>query len=177
MNSAIQHAPPAARPRQLAVGLADRVLSTDVNSLLITFALGSCLGISLWDPIAHVGGLLHLMLPESSTNPEKAVSQPFMFADTGVPRFFKEAYALGAEKSRLVVCVAGGAALGVPGESCFQIGLRNIASLRKLFWKNGVLIHAQETGGRTPRTMSIHVGTGEVTLKTDTGTRILAQGK
>ncbi len=177
MNPVIQHAPPAVRPRQVAVGLADRALSTDVNSLLITFALGSCLGVSLWDPIAHVGGLLHLMLPESSTNPEKGVTQPFMFADTGVPRFFKEAYALGAEKARLVVCVAGGASLGVPGESCFQIGQRNIATLRKLFWKNGVLIHAQETGGRTPRTMSIHVGTGEVTLKTDTGTRILAQGK
>lgn len=170
-------AQPPGRPRQLAVGLADRALSRDVNSLIITFALGSCLGVSLWDPVANVGGLLHLMLPESSTNPEKAEAQPFMFTDTGVPRFFKEAYAMGAEKARLVVCVAGGAALGVPGESCFQIGQRNIASLRKLFWKNGVLIHAQDTGGRTPRTMSIHVGTGEVSLKTDAGTKILAQGR
>jgi chemotaxis protein CheD len=176
-TAAVAYQPPAGRPRQLAVGLADRALSTDVSSIIITFALGSCLGVSLWDPVAHIGGLLHLMLPESSTNPEKAAIQPFMFADTGVPRFFKEAYALGAEKSRLVVCVAGGAALGMPGESCFQIGQRNIAALRKLFWKNGVLIHAQETGGRTPRTMSIHIGTGEVSLKTDTGTRTLAQGK
>lgn len=168
---------PAVRHRQLTVGLADRALSKDLEMNLITFGLGSCLGITLWDPVAQLGGLMHLMLPESSTNPDKAVQQPFMFVDTGVPRFFKDAYAQGADKSRLVVCVAGGAALGVAGESCFQIGQRNIAALRKLFWKNGVLIHAQDTGGRTPRTMSVHIGTGEVTLKSDTGTKILAQGR
>jgi len=169
--------PAPQRGKQISVGLADRVMSTDPSALLITFALGSCLGVTVWDPETHVAGLLHLMLPESSTNPEKAITQPFMFADTGVPRFFKDAYALGGQKSRLVVCVAGGAALAMPGESFFQIGQRNIAALRKLFWKNGVLIHAQEMGGHTPRTMSIHVGTGEVMLKTDSGTKILAQGR
>lgn len=161
--------------RQVSVGLADRFVTSDVNTQIITYALGSCLGITVWDPERHVAGLLHLMLPESSVNPEKAANQPFMFVDTGVPRFFKDAYALGADKARLVVCVAGGAALGTPGEGSFQIGQRNIAALRKLFWKNGVLIRGQDTGGRTPRTMSINVGTGEVTLKTDSGTKILSQ--
>ena len=170
-------AEPVTRTRQHCVGLADRALSRDQDDLLITFALGSCLGVTIWDPASHVGGLLHLMLPESSTSADKAATHPFMFVDTGVPRFFKEAYALGAAKERLVVCVAGGAALGMPGEGCFQIGQRNIAALRRLFWKNGVLIHAHEMGGRTPRTMSIHVGTGEVALKTDAGLKLLTQGR
>lgn len=162
--------------RQVAVGLAERHVTNDVHATIITYALGSCLGITLWDPERRIGGLMHLMLPDSNVNAERAASQPFMFVDTGVPRFFKEAYALGAEKSRLVVCVAGGATLGAPGESCFQIGQRNIAALRKLFWKNGVLIRGQDTGGRTPRTMSINVGNGEVTLKTDAGIKIMSQG-
>ncbi len=162
--------------RRTTVGLAERALSRSRDDTLITFALGSCLGITIWDPHTSVGGLIHLMLPDANTNPEKASAQPFMFVDTGVPKFFKEAYALGAEKSRLVVCVAGGAALGVAGESSFQVGQRNLAAVRKLFWKNGVLIRAQETGGSTPRTMSLHVGTGEVVLRTDTGMRTLFSG-
>lgn len=170
-------AEPAPKPaRQRVVGLADRALSNDEAETIITFALGSCLGVTIWDPVAKVGGLVHLMLPESSTNPDKGASQPFMFIDTGVPRFFKEAYAMGATKERLIVCVAGGAALQVAGESTFQIGARNMTALRKLFWKNGVLISAQETGGSSPRTMSLNIGSGEVALKTDSGSRVLSQG-
>lgn len=163
--------------RQRVVGLADRALSNSAGETLITFALGSCLGVTLWDPEARVGGLIHLMLPESSTNPDKAAAQPYMFVDSGIPRFFKEAYALGAAKERLVVCVAGGAALQVAGESTFQIGARNITALRKLFWKNSVLISAQETGGSTPRTLVLDMGSGVVTMKTDAGSKVLSQGE
>ena len=84
---------------------------------------------------------------------------------------------MGAEKSRLVVAVAGGARMGTPGEDTFQIGQRNVAAVRKIFWRNGVLIHAQETGGSIPRTMTLRIATGEVTLRSERDERVLVPGR
>ncbi len=77
------------------------------GDVLVTHALGSCLGLMVYDPQAQVGGLLHAMLPLSKINPEKAASNPYMFVDIGVPKLFKEIYRIGGEKSRLVVKAAG----------------------------------------------------------------------
>jgi chemotaxis protein CheD len=148
------------------IGVADMLVSANPDAELTTFALGSCLGITIHDPVAKVGGMLHVMLPLSSVNPEKAASNPSMFVDTGVPRLFKDCYKAGAAKERLVVKVAGGASLRCDEkEDHFQIGARNFTLLKKLLWKNGVLMEAYEVGGNVARTMSIHIGTGLVTLK------------
>jgi chemotaxis protein CheD len=80
------------------VGVAELVVSNQLDDVLITYALGSCLGISIYDPVAKVAGLLHVMLPLSSVSPEKAREKPAMFVDTGVPLLFKESYRLGAKK-------------------------------------------------------------------------------
>lgn len=151
----------------VTVPMAGSMISRRAGDMLVTYALGSCLGITLWDPVERVGGMLHVMLPDSATSPEKAQANPDMFIDTGVPRLFRDAYKLGAQKQRLVVCVAGGAALGAMQDSTFQIGQRNITMLRKILWKNGVLIRAQQVGGTIPRTMALRVDTGEVFLKID----------
>ena len=170
--SASPLAPPiatAARPRAAdgVVGVADMKVSADPKARLITYALGSCLGIAVHDPVAGVGGLLHVMLPTGTIDPAKMHARPAMFVDSGVPMLFKECYRLGARKERMLVKVAGGAHAGTTEEvDSFQIGKRNLLALRKLLWKNGVLLHAQQTGGiRTSRTMWLDVGTGAVTLK------------
>ena len=148
------------------VGVADMAASPTQEDLIITHALGSCLGITIHDPVANVGGLLHVMLPDSSIDPIKARETPFMFVDTGVPKFFRECYALGAAKERLVVRVAGGAcASGEAENDFFQIGKRNFLTLRKLLWKNGVLLKAYDVGGSGSRTMSLEIGTGAVVVK------------
>ena len=141
-------------------------VSRERGDVIVTHALGSCLGISVYDPAAGVGGLLHVMMPEGRTNPEKAATNPFMFVDTGVPAFFREVYGAGAVKSRCVVKVAGGANVNGAGIDRFEIGKRNFIILRKLFWKNGVLIDAQDVGGTVPRTMYLEIGTGRVWLST-----------
>jgi chemotaxis protein CheD len=109
------------------------------------------------------------MLPVSTIDAAKAVAQPLMFVDTGVPRLFMECYRLGAEKQRLRVCVAGGARVNGPDEEgdFFQIGKRNITVLRKLLWKNGVLISGEDTGGTRARMMTLELATGRVTLRSD----------
>jgi chemotaxis protein CheD len=65
---------------------------------IVTYALGSCLGITVYDPVARVAGMLHVMLPLSTIAPDKAVVNPYMFVDTGVPKLFFETYKAGAAK-------------------------------------------------------------------------------
>jgi chemotaxis protein CheD len=149
------------------VGVAEMKVSGRAGEMLITFALGSCLGVAVHDPVAGVGGLLHAMLPSSERHPEKALENPFMFVDTGVPRLFQECYRLGAVKERMIVRVAGACAARGAGEDRFQIGRGNVLMLRRLFRKNGVRIHAHHLGGLDCRTMWLEIGSGEVGLRMD----------
>lgn len=148
------------------VGVADMKLSTAVGDVVVTHALGSCLGIAVHDPAAGVGGILHVMLPQSSINPDKAKANPYMFVDTGVPAFFKELYAAGGVKSRMIVKVAGGANVQGKADDRFAIGKRNHLMLRKMFWKNGILVKGESVGGGHARTMYLEIGSGNVWLST-----------
>ncbi len=85
------------------VGVADMKVSKQPEDVLVTHALGSCIGVAIYDPVARVGGILHFMLPDSNLDTSKSQSHPFMFADTGLPQLFRECYRLGAQKSRLRV--------------------------------------------------------------------------
>jgi chemotaxis protein CheD len=163
-------------PRPVIIGMADVKVSGKPEDTLITYALGSCLGIVVHDPVARVAGLLHVMLPSSQIDEAKAKAQPAMFVDTGVPLLFRECYRLGAKKERMTVSVAGGSFSGKSeAEDSFQIGKRNMLTLRKLLWKNGVLIHADDTGGmQQSRTMSVNVDTGIVQLRTNGTLRVLS---
>ncbi len=150
------------------VGVADMKISAQKEDEIITYALGSCLGVTVYDPIACVGGMLHAMLPQSSIDSRKAADNPYMFVDTGVPELFRECYRLGGRKERLVVKVAGGAcARGNEEDDYFQIGKRNFVIFRKLLWKNGVLLSAHDVGGSQSRTLTLRIDTGEVSLKVD----------
>ena len=139
---------------------------------IVTHALGSCLGLMIYDPVAHVGGMLHAMLPLSKINPEKAVANPYMFVDKGVPVLFKEVYNLGGQKGRLIVKAAGcGSPLGK--NEMFKIGERNYTVLKKLLWKNGVLLKAEEVGGSISRTVYFDISTGRVTIRNGRQERVL----
>lgn len=148
----------------MVIGIADMKISDDPNTVLITYSLGSCIGVAVYDPVVKVGGILHYMLPSSSLDEEKAKMRPLMFANTGVPTLFKSCFKLGAKKNRMIVKVAGGSQLMDPS-GFFNIGKRNYAALRKLFWRNNVIIDSEDIGGNVNRTMSLYIGTGRVTLK------------
>ncbi len=150
------------------VDIADFAVTDDPRTTLVTYSLGSCIGVAIYDPEVKVGGLLHYMLPESAMSPDKAKANPAMFADTGIPAMFRAAYALGAAKKRIKVKVAGGSQL-LDDNGTFNIGKRNYVMLRKIFWKNGILIEGEDVGGSISRTMRLRCGEGQVTLKTRTG--------
>jgi chemotaxis protein CheD len=147
------------------IGIADMQVTKERGATLITYSLGSCIGVTLYDPLAGVGGLLHFMLPDSQIDPEKARKNPWMFADTGIPLFVKEAYQLGAEKSRISFKVAGGSQI-MDESGYFNIGKRNYMALRKIFWTNNVLIAAEDVGGNVNRTISMDLSSGQVWVKT-----------
>ncbi|MCA9242980.1 MAG: chemotaxis protein CheD [Phycisphaerales bacterium] len=150
------------------VDIADLAVTDDHDSTLVTYSLGSCIGVAIWDPVARVGGLLHYMLPEGAISPEKAKSNPAMFCDTGVPQLFRAAYKLGADKKRLIVKVAGGSQL-LDNNGAFNIGKRNYLALRKIFWKNGVMIDGEHVGGSISRTVRLNVADGKFLIKTREG--------
>lgn len=139
-------------------------MSNRLEDVLVTYALGSCVGVSIYDPVAKVGGLLHYMLPDSLLDPDKAKGKPAMFADTGIPLLFKSCYRLGAEKKRLTVKVAGGASI-LDDTNYFRIGQKNIMALRKIFWKNNVLIDREDMGKSCNRTLRLSLKTGQVFIK------------
>jgi chemotaxis protein CheD len=147
----------------LSVGISDCIVSRDPNAVLSTHALGSCVGVLIYDPVAHVGGLLHYMLPDSSMDPVKGQQTPFMFADTGIPLMFHTAYHAGAHKERLLVTVLGGAQI-ISNSDTFNIGKRNLLAVRKILWRAGVMVQHEDVGGTAPRTARLEIGTGRISV-------------
>lgn len=146
------------------VGVADLAVSNKVEEVLVTYSLGSCIAVVIYDPSVKVGGMLHYMLPESSLDATKAQKVPAMFADTGIPMLFKQSYRLGAKKSNMIVKVVGGAQI-LDEKGVFNIGKRNYLALRKIFWKNNVMVSAEHVGGNVNRTVRLEIATGNVLLK------------
>ena len=149
---------------KIIVGISDMKVSNKSDDVLITYSLGSCIGVVIWDPVAKVGGMLHYMLPDSNLDLDKAAAKPFMFADTGIPRLFKETYKFGAIKTRLIVKVVGGSQI-MDNAGIFNIGKRNQAIMRKMFWKNQIMLAKEDVGGTGNRTVSLEIGTGITHLK------------
>ncbi|MAX23452.1 MAG: chemotaxis protein CheD [Phycisphaeraceae bacterium] len=147
------------------IAIAEMYVSENVDDMLITYSLGSCLGVTAYDPVARVGGMIHCLLPSSRSNPEKAKEKPTMYADTGLVALFSKLFEYGAHKDRIKIKVAGAGAPMDMGEQ-FRIGERNFAVLRKFLWKNNMLIEAQDIGGKKPRTMTLDMATGQTCVRT-----------
>jgi chemotaxis protein CheD len=148
----------------IIVGVADCHVSNDAQNVLLTYALGSCIGVSIYDPVAQVGRMLHYMLPEASSDALSCGKSPYMFADTGIPMLFHEAFQKGADKRRLRVRVAGGAQIN-DQNGVFNIGHRNCLAVKKILWKAGVMVHSEETGGKNARTMRLDMSSGRVFVR------------
>jgi chemotaxis protein CheD len=147
----------------ITVEIADLKVSSNPAVVLVTYALGSCIAVMVYDPLMKAGGMIHYMLPLSESSPEKATERPAMFADTGIPLLFHSMYSLGCKKQNLIVKVAGGGSL-YDDNGHFAIGQRNYTILRKMFWKAGVMITAEDVGGTKSRTARLFVDTGRCTI-------------
>ncbi len=146
------------------VGISEMYVSADASDTVVTYSLGSCVGVSAYDPVAKVGGIVHCMLPLSKIDPVKAQLKPCMFTDTGLTILLQELFNRGATRNNLVIKVAGAASL-LDEKGLFKIGERNYTVLRKVLWKNNLLIAAEDVYGTASRTLSLYMNTGKTTVK------------
>jgi chemotaxis protein CheD len=121
---------------------------------------------------AAVGGLLHYMLPDSGIDPERSRQNPYMFADTGIPKLLEQVCGQGASRRRLVAHAAGGASIMDP-QAIFDIGKRNYLALRKILWKAGILLAGEAVGGGSSRTVRLEIGSGRLWLQEGGGRKEL----
>ena len=150
----------------ITVDISDMKLSNNTDDVIVTYSLGSCVGVTLYDPVAKVGGMIHCMLPLSKIDRDKAKIKPYMFVDTGVAAMLGELYALGAQRTNIIAKVAGaGSPLGK--EETFRIGQRNYTILRKFLWKNNILIDKEDVGGFKARTLYLYLADGRTTVKSE----------
>lgn len=161
-----------ARRIEHIVGLGQGVAARGGDFALVTFALGSCVGLTLWDPLARVGGMLHSQLPVSSMDEERSATEPFLFTDTAVAELLRRVYALGGEQSRIEARIAG-CAESAAGGSSFRVGKRNLAVARRVLWKNDILIRGEDVGSSRPRTLHLDMQTGVTTVRSDGAWRSL----
>ncbi len=157
---------------QIIVGMADCRVGKIAGQVLATYALGSCIGLSVYDPKAAVGGMLHFMLPDSGIDPARSKENPYMFADTGIPKLLEAVCGQGANRRRLVAHAAGGASLMDP-QAIFDIGKRNTLALRKILWKAGILLAGEAVGGGNSRTIRLEIATGRLWLQEGGGQKSL----
>jgi chemotaxis protein CheD len=161
--------------QRVVVGVGDLGVSNNPAITLSTYALGSCVAVVAYDPAMKLGGLLHLMLPDSTISPDKAIAQPAMFADTGLPALFRALVGLKAELGRLRLLLAGGASV-LGGNDAFKIGERNIRVTQDYLGRKGFPVRHTLVGGTVNRTVHLNLSDGNVTVKMPdvTETRSLA---
>ncbi|MEI7848783.1 MAG: chemotaxis protein CheD [Chloroflexota bacterium] len=151
----------------ISVGLGEQVVSRDPEDVLVAYGLGSCLGISMVDPILRLSGLLHAVLPQWSSGMEPMNPASSKYVDSGIERLLASMIKEGAIKSRLIIRMAGGAnMLTSPGlKNSFEIGTRNIESARVTFQRLNLILRAEDVGGNTGRTVRFYVAENRLTVR------------
>ena len=147
---------------KIVVKIADMKMARG-SGILITYALGSCIGLCFQDPALHLGALLHVMLP---MNMEAGRKNAFKYADTGIRETLRQMTAKGALKSRITVKIAGGAKMfEVRNGNLGNIGQRNIESVHTILRQEGIHLAAENVGGTVARTLLFDVASGQGCIK------------
>ncbi len=147
----------------LTVSISDMKLSTNPEDVIVTYSLGSCLGVTAYDPKTRIGGMIHCLLPTAAGAKKKARERPYMFVSIGVTAMVRKLVEKGADQKRLIPKAAGGA--NMRDNDFFGTGARNFEALMELFDRNGVTLAAKAVGGTIPRTMFLHLDTGRVVIR------------
>lgn len=150
--------------KELKVGIGDMKLTRNEGTI-ITYALGSCIGVTFYDPQLRLGALLHIMLPSRVDTRDANL---FKYADSGIHETVRKLTAFGMVKSRTVVKIAGGAKMfEISGNADFgNIGQRNVVAVKQTLMREGLRVSAEDTGGSYARTMILNIQTGAVSVRT-----------
>ncbi|MCL2107889.1 MAG: chemotaxis protein CheD [Oscillospiraceae bacterium] len=157
----------------LNVGISDWKVGKG-EGMIVTYALGSCVGICLYDKSAKIGGLSHIMLPDSKSVTAGAANNRMKFADTAIPDMLSKMLTMGAVKARITAKIAGGAHMFPTSNEKFNIGDRNVAAVKSTLASLKIPITAQDCGENYGRTVFFNVVDGVMEVKSTTkGVKVL----
>ncbi len=145
--------------KKYVVGIADMKICR-APSVLVTYALGSCIGVCVYDPVIRLAGMIHIMLPN---NHEGAKGNIFKYADTGIPEMLRKMEVFGGIRSRMVSKIAGGAKMFEisGGGSIGNIGMRNAETVKNILRKERIRLLREDVGSNYARTLFFDASTGE----------------
>ena len=147
---------------KITIGIADMKMAKG-SGMLITYALGSCIGICLYDKQIKLGALIHIMLP---VNGEAGRKNTMKYADTGIRETLKMMEAKGASRSRITAKIAGGAKMfEISGGNLGNIGQRNIESVHMHLKREGIQLLKEDVGGSVARTLLFDPATGQACVR------------
>lgn len=154
----------AAEAEQVHVGIGEYKIAFTPH-ILVTLGLGSCVGVTLYDPVMKVGGLLHVMLPDSTAY--SRIHKPARYADLGLPMMLDDMRKQGARLQRLDAKLVGGAQMfsGADRQFILNIGRRNVEMVREMLARLGLRRKGEEVGGNVGRTMYLDTSNGLVTIR------------
>lgn len=151
--------------RDIIIGIGDLFVSKDVNMTLKTFALGSCVAVTIYDTQSQAGAMVHIALSDSKVNEEKSIAKPGYFVNTAIPALINKLKKVNPSftPSNSIVKLIGGASI-LNDENFFNIGQKNIITAEKLLSHHGFKINGQDTGGKISRTVTLSIKTGKVVI-------------
>lgn len=154
----------------IVIGIAD-MKTAQTSGRLVTYALGSCVGICIYDSRTRIAGLSHILLPVANDAGGKKPVEVMKYANTAIPELIARMEKMGASRKNMTVKIIGGAQMFQTqgNSSTAQIGQRNVAAVKDALRKERLSIHAEETGENYGRTVFMDVATGGVTVKTAFG--------
>ena len=148
--------------KDIKVGIGDMKIARREGTL-ITYALGSCVGITFYDPMIKLGALVLIPLPEAGDN---AAGNIFKFAETGIKETLRKLEVFGGVKSRYQCKIAGGAKMFEMSAGIGNIGERNVKMVEKVLAEEHIRVMAKDVGANYARTMLLDVTTGTVKVRT-----------
>ncbi len=147
----------------IQVGIGEGKVAAKPN-MLVSYALGSCVGICLYDSMSGLAGLVHVLLPSQSSSLERR--NPYKFADSGIMCLIEDMVQAGASRSRLTAKIAGGARMFPENGASESVGVRNVRAVKAALARAGIRITAEDTGKNYGRTIYFNPATGELAIKT-----------
>ena len=151
----------------IVLGVGEYGTVSNPGDVIKTFALGSCVAVVVMDRSQRVVGMLHVALPSSKTNPERAKTDPGYFADTGIPELLDRMVEAGTKRgdTDLIVKLAGGAKVLDVGNK-FDVGKKNQLAVKKALWAHGLTPRAEDLGGAISRTVEVDIDRGRMVIST-----------
>lgn len=148
----------------IVVGIAELQIAKSPD-IITTIGLGSCVGVTIYDPKVQAGGLVHILLPANNTD---SCTNPAKFADTGIPELIKRLTAMGVRRSAMVAKIAGGANMFAMGgkTNIFMVGQRNVDMCLEVLKNEKIKLLGSDTGGTYGRTIELNTANGQLRIKT-----------